>query len=190
MTALLKPEVGYSSSGCSSHGSPSYSAQEPSLMHRSVSSHTLPKSVSRLIRLPAEFVDSEASSVRRVFSAGDLPMVDMVHHNQRSESSLSIESSIIESMSRASRYSPEEKRERIERYRSKRSQRNFTKKIKYACRKTLADSRPRVRGRFARTEEMEKSSQSQWRQMGVEEDDEYDDNWVSLLDALSANTMP
>lgn len=26
-------------------------------------------------------------------------------------------------------------------------------KIKYACRKTLADSRPRIRGRFARNDE-------------------------------------
>lgn len=37
---------------------------------------------------------------------------------------------IIEGMSRACRYSPEEKKERIERYRSKRNQRNFNKKIK------------------------------------------------------------
>lgn len=43
----------------------------------------------------------------------------------RSESSM-----IIEGMNRASKYSPEEKKERIERYRSKRNQRNFNKKIK------------------------------------------------------------
>lgn len=36
------------------------------------------------------------------------------------------------------------------RYRQKRHERNFSKRIKYQCRKTLADSRPRVRGRFAR----------------------------------------
>uniref|UniRef100_J3NCI4 CCT domain-containing protein n=1 Tax=Oryza brachyantha TaxID=4533 RepID=J3NCI4_ORYBR len=48
------------------------------------------------------------------------------------------------------RYSAEERRERIEKYRSKRNLRNFDKKITYACRKTLADSRPRVKGRFAR----------------------------------------
>uniref|UniRef100_A0A0E0ML47 CCT domain-containing protein n=1 Tax=Oryza punctata TaxID=4537 RepID=A0A0E0ML47_ORYPU len=48
------------------------------------------------------------------------------------------------------RYSAEERRERIEKYRSKRNHRNFDKKITYACRKTLADSRPRVKGRFAR----------------------------------------
>ncbi|KAF2601513.1 hypothetical protein F2Q70_00028307 [Brassica cretica] len=35
----------------------------------------------------------------------------------------------------------------------KRNERNFSKKIKYACRKTLADSRPRVRGRFAKNDE-------------------------------------
>ncbi|KAF7064885.1 hypothetical protein CFC21_071097 [Triticum aestivum] len=50
----------------------------------------------------------------------------------------------------AGRYSTDERRERIEKYRSKRNQRNFQKKITYACRKTLADSRPRVKGRFAR----------------------------------------
>uniref|UniRef100_A0A0E0BR24 CCT domain-containing protein n=1 Tax=Oryza glumipatula TaxID=40148 RepID=A0A0E0BR24_9ORYZ len=48
------------------------------------------------------------------------------------------------------RYSAEERRERIEKYRSKRNHRNFERKITYACRKTLADSRPRVKGRFAR----------------------------------------
>ncbi|XP_042455505.1 uncharacterized protein LOC122040234 [Zingiber officinale] len=51
---------------------------------------------------------------------------------------------------RVRRYSAEERKERIDRYRSKRNQRNFQKKITYACRKTLADSRPRVRGRFAK----------------------------------------
>ncbi|KAG8078414.1 hypothetical protein GUJ93_ZPchr0007g6333 [Zizania palustris] len=53
------------------------------------------------------------------------------------------------------RYSAEERKERIERYRVKRHQRNFNKKITYACRKTLADSRPRVKGRFARNGEAE-----------------------------------
>ncbi|KAL6206064.1 PREDICTED: uncharacterized protein LOC101304258 [Fragaria vesca subsp. vesca] len=48
------------------------------------------------------------------------------------------------------RYSEEERKERIERYLKKRNQRNFNKTIKYACRKTLADKRVRVRGRFAR----------------------------------------
>ncbi|KAI0519250.1 hypothetical protein KFK09_006692 [Dendrobium nobile] len=58
------------------------------------------------------------------------------------------------------RYSSKDRRERIERYRSKRNQRNFHKKITYACRKTLADSRPRVRGRFARNDEVEQETDS------------------------------
>jgi len=47
----------------------------------------------------------------------------------------------------------EERRQKLSRYREKKMQRNFGRKIKYACRKALADNQPRVRGRFARTEE-------------------------------------
>ncbi|PON91778.1 LOW QUALITY PROTEIN: CCT domain containing protein [Trema orientale] len=52
------------------------------------------------------------------------------------------------------RYSEEERKERIVRYLKKRNQRNFNKTIKYAFRKTLADRRVRVRGRFARNNEV------------------------------------
>lgn len=57
--------------------------------------------------------------------------INLVQHSYRSESPLSNERSmIIEGMTKACRYSPEERKERIERYRSKRNQRNFNKKIK------------------------------------------------------------
>ncbi|EEF48797.1 conserved hypothetical protein [Ricinus communis] len=52
------------------------------------------------------------------------------------------------------RYTVEERKDRILRYLKKRNQRNFNKTIKYACRKTLADRRVRVRGRFARNNEL------------------------------------
>ncbi|XP_068323320.1 zinc finger protein CONSTANS-LIKE 3-like [Pyrus communis] len=55
-----------------------------------------------------------------------------------------------QSTMKVGRYSEEERKERIDRYLKKRNQRNFNKTIKYACRKTLADRRVRVRGRFAR----------------------------------------
>lgn len=83
---------------------------------------------------------------------------------------------------KVTRLSPEERKEKIHRYIKKRNERNFSKKIKvqlsislevlfvqghltdsavlthnyiqYACRKTLADSRPRVRGRFAKNDEL------------------------------------
>ncbi|KAB1668853.1 hypothetical protein ES319_1Z102200v1 [Gossypium barbadense] len=72
------------------------------------------------------------------------------------------------------RYNPEERQERISKYRAKRNQRNFNKTIKYACRKTLADSRPRIRGRFARNDEaieIPKAACST-------RDEEEDDLWV------------
>ncbi|PXF49765.1 Zinc finger protein CONSTANS-LIKE 1 [Gracilariopsis chorda] len=36
----------------------------------------------------------------------------------------------------------------LERFRNKRANRSFRKRVRYACRKQLADSRPRVKGRF------------------------------------------
>ncbi|CAN0921698.1 Zinc finger protein CONSTANS-LIKE 1 [Linum grandiflorum] len=108
------------------------------------------------------------SAVRRVFSAGDLhneywndgEMRMMMRKRAESPSMSTSEScsSIIESMSKASKYSPLEKQQRILRYRTKRNLRNFSKKIKYECRKTLADSRPRIRGRFARNDELDNIS--------------------------------
>ncbi|KAI3461493.1 hypothetical protein Pfo_018156 [Paulownia fortunei] len=189
----LRSEIGYSSSGCSSYmGSPSsitsYGTYSPTLIQRSISSHSLQKN---LESSPTGYFESETSSVRKVLSIGDLQQgVNLAQHSQRSNGPLASERSIIESMNRATRYSPEEKRERIDRYRSKRNLRNFNKKIKYECRKTLADTRPRVRGRFAKNDEIEKAPQSQWDHAYVEEDDEDDDSWIRILDALSTNLMP
>jgi hypothetical protein len=49
----------------------------------------------------------------------------------------------------------ETRKQKLSRYWDKKARRNFGRKIKYACRKALADSQPRIRGRFARTEELE-----------------------------------
>ncbi|GAA0143666.1 hypothetical protein Leryth_003726 [Lithospermum erythrorhizon] len=63
-------------------------------------------------------------------------------------------SNLDDSAFKVGKLSVEEKKEKIHRYMKKRNERNFSKKIKYACRKTLADSRPRVRGRFAKNDEL------------------------------------
>ncbi|KAG8387760.1 hypothetical protein BUALT_Bualt02G0054800 [Buddleja alternifolia] len=141
--SALRSEIGYTSSGCSSYGgSPnsltSYGTYSPSLIQRSISSHSLQKNLevySPMHSSPPGYIETETSSVRKVLSTGDLQMlkqqgINLAQHNQRLNSPLANESSIIESMSRASPYSPEEKKERIERYRSKRNLRNFNKKIK------------------------------------------------------------
>lgn len=45
-------------------------------------------------------------------------------------------------------YTRAERRAKIERFKEKKNRRNFDKKILYACRKSFADSRPRIGGRF------------------------------------------
>ncbi|KAL1558622.1 zinc finger protein CO3-like isoform X1 [Salvia divinorum] len=189
--SALRSEIGYTSSGCSSYGG-SPTPYSPTLMHRSISSHSLHGNmdVYSAINSSAAYCDYDATSVRKVLSTGDLQGSQQQQQSPRLNSPLMNESSIIESMSRASPYSPEEKKERIERYRSKRNLRNFNKKIKYECRKTLADSRPRIRGRFARNDETDKApqTQSQWEEHNQEEEE--DDNWINFIDSFSANLMP
>ncbi|XP_038902180.1 zinc finger protein CONSTANS-LIKE 5-like [Benincasa hispida] len=138
---------------------------------------------------------SAPTAANRLINRPLFPAGDFQRNNQRAESPVSCESSItIEGMSRACRYSPEEKKERIERYRTKRNQRNFNKKIKYACRKSLADSRPRIRGRFARyNDDVVKNYPMQWSH-GQEEEQEANncgDNWIKyFIDAYSTNLIP
>ncbi|XP_021820865.1 putative zinc finger protein CONSTANS-LIKE 11 [Prunus avium] len=89
-----------------------------------------------------------AGQMRRVSSTGDLQNFRTARNPR--------ESSVMEEAAanfKMGRYSAEERKEKISKYRAKRSQRNFNKTIKYACRKTLADNRPRIRGRFARNDE-------------------------------------
>ncbi|KAM1040269.1 hypothetical protein ACFX13_030219 [Malus domestica] len=181
------------SSGSSSYGASPisngayecYGEPDPNLIQRSVSSHSLQKTCGTH-KLVSDLLESETGHVRRVYSTGDLDLQTINSKNSNgvqvvqqlqyggynrtsSESSLlsSETSMIIEGMSKACRYSPEEKKERIER-------------------KTLADSRPRIRGRFARNDEIEKSPNVQWSNMSGEEDEEEDDSWFNLLDAFSS----
>uniref|UniRef100_A0A6V7QXJ0 CCT domain-containing protein n=1 Tax=Ananas comosus var. bracteatus TaxID=296719 RepID=A0A6V7QXJ0_ANACO len=139
----------------------SYSSSLPSSysLHRSYSTrsfsppihaHYMPSSPSSSSSTSGDYPDFNSGPFRRVFSAGDLQGMNgspvPSENCGRDGGSVAM---------KAARYTAEERKERIERYRSKRHQRNFHKKITYACRKTLADSRPRVRGRFARNGDAE-----------------------------------
>ncbi|KAH9624388.1 hypothetical protein KSS87_011899 [Heliosperma pusillum] len=204
-TGMIENANGSTSTGSSYIGSPSSplscTSSHPlnstrTLFKRSLSSYSLHrKEIYTAISDPQISISNlNLGSMRRVSCTFNLDQgVNMPRQHYHHEASPLVNettSIIIEGMTKPCRYSPTEKKERIERYRSKKSQRNFNKKIQYTCRKTLADSRPRVRGRFARNNELEKSDNSpdtKWSQMTRDVDE---DDWIFLLDSISSNIVP
>ncbi|KAF1865054.1 hypothetical protein Lal_00004428 [Lupinus albus] len=89
--------------------------------------------------------------MRRSFSEGDIKTLG--------NGNLNIVQSPRERPFLISNCTSEERQEKLSRYRNKKTKRNFGRKIKYACRKALADSQPRIRGRFAKTEESDAKRQ-------------------------------
>ncbi|KAJ7979798.1 CCT motif protein [Quillaja saponaria] len=81
-------------------------------------------------------------------------------------------SNLEDSTFKVRKLSVEQRKEKIHRYMKKRNERNFSKKIKYACRKTLADSRPRVRGRFAKNDDFGENHGHRLACSNHEEDDD------------------
>ncbi|RCV42604.1 hypothetical protein SEVIR_9G228300v4 [Setaria viridis] len=115
--------------------------------------------------------DSAAAAQMAAFggSAGEMQMGGGMSPGQLPAAGAVTEASSLEDASfKSARISTEERREKIHRYIKKRNERNFSKKIKYACRKTLADSRPRVRGRFAKNDDYGEPSRA------MQNHDEYD----------------
>ncbi|CAJ2673774.1 homeobox protein 5-like isoform X2 [Trifolium pratense] len=96
-------------------------------------------------------------SVQQVFNPQDFQALGTENHKlvaAAGSANLAPEISHLEDSSlKVGKLSVEQRKEKIHRYMKKRNERNFSKKIKYACRKTLADSRPRVRGRFAKNDD-------------------------------------
>ncbi|GMH29171.1 hypothetical protein Nepgr_031014 [Nepenthes gracilis] len=84
--------------------------------------------------------------------------------------------SLEDSKFKVEKLSVEERKEKIDRYLKKRRERNFSKKITYECRKTLADNRRRVRGRFAKNTAAADSSaaKSPIHIVGHHEEEDYD----------------
>lgn len=80
-----------------------------------------------------------------------------VHKPQESrEFRYTLQTPVIEVFSTETRvgaYSKEERQIRINRFRDKKKKRVWRKQIKYDCRKRLADTRPRIKGRFVSRKE-------------------------------------
>lgn len=135
--------------------------ESPHKMQRSLSSHALGqyslmhgKPSLQFSEFGGLIMRPSFTPMRRVYSTGDI--------KSGQGFTIPFESNCIISEDKEFRighYTVEERKERIHRYRKKRNERNFNKKIKYACRKSLADNQPRVRGRFAsKTRDVRRSS--------------------------------
>ncbi|KAG4983226.1 hypothetical protein JHK87_027975 [Glycine soja] len=132
-------------------------------------------------------------SIQRVFNPPDLQALgtetQKLVAGAGSSATLTPEISHLEDSNlKVGKLSVEQRKEKIHRYMKKRNERNFSKKIKYACRKTLADSRPRVRGRFAKNDEFGESHRQG--SSNHEEDDEEiivkeDDDMVDSSDIFA-----
>lgn len=135
--------------------------ESPHKIQRSFSSHALGQYSLMHGKPSLQFSEFQGLSMRpsftpmrRVYSTGDIKSVQGFTVPFESNCIISEDKEF-----RIGQYTVEERRERIHRYRKKRTERNFNKKIKYACRKSLADNQPRVRGRFAsKTRDVERSS--------------------------------
>ncbi|OVA14693.1 CCT domain [Macleaya cordata] len=99
-----------------------------------------------------------AYGMRRAFSEGDIQTLNTGktnHMHSPFERTLTI-----------GNYNIEDRMQKLSRYRTKKAKRNFGRTIKYACRKALADNQPRVRGRFAKTEESDTQKKTFSKRMG------------------------
>ncbi|KAK7406124.1 hypothetical protein VNO78_07742 [Psophocarpus tetragonolobus] len=115
--------------------------------------------------------------MRRVCSTGDLQTMKATDMSHREVPLLE------EANFKVGRYSAEERKEKISKYRAKRSQRKFKKIIKYACRKTLADNRTRIRGRFARNDEISEVPKAPCSSSTTQE--YQDEFWVEFIEGLN-----
>ncbi|CAI0383119.1 unnamed protein product [Linum tenue] len=118
-----------------------------------------------------------SDSLQRVFNPSDLQAFSnetkQLVGGAPSSTPLTTELASLEDSSfKVGKLSVEQRKEKIHRYMKKRNERNFSKKIKYACRKTLADSRPRVRGRFAKNDDFGDTNRAACSNHEEEEDDE------------------
>ncbi|XP_042468604.1 uncharacterized protein LOC122051500 [Zingiber officinale] len=105
----------------------------------------------RLDFLDFQGLDFEAAlGLRRASSEGDVQNLGNKSTNSRNATTVC---SSFEQPFSISENKTELRLQKLSRYREKKSKRNFGRKIKYACRKALADSQPRIRGRFAKTED-------------------------------------
>lgn len=144
--------------------------QQQSLNHRRYGINENIDSNSESITMPNPLVSlSHSEGISSASGASQMQGLRVTSSSQHSNSNASNRSSsqccfdlsqlnfeLINKGGRIGIYLPDARRERIAKFHLKRQKRIWRKRIKYDCRKKLADSRPRIKGRFVKRSEMRK----------------------------------
>ena len=121
---------------------------------RSVASHQTPVSEtsSSTPAAPAEIVPTNSDSASGEMAT--LPSA-LSTNTANGASPATFQLELLNKDGRIGIYLPEARKARIARFHAKRKMRIWRKRIKYDCRKKLADSRPRIKGRFVKRSDVD-----------------------------------
>lgn len=117
------------------------------LIHQQANASKFPKPTSH----PKETLlihQAQCKSGIRKLEAGKKPDFNSIGKIESTTSDDS--SSLSGTVKMIGKYNPEQRKLRIQKFLEKRKRRVWRKKIKYDCRKKLADDRPRIKGRFVK----------------------------------------
>eukprot|EP00978_Attheya_sp_CCMP212_P016025 scaffold41671_cov46-Attheya_sp.AAC.2 len=145
--AISLPKVNRpdASSGVTNQGSKFDSSRQPSAMMNGI------KPIS------SKFLGSNMhhNSMRHTHVNSPLLMHNTTIQSTLSGTNVNCSMELLNKGGRIGIYLPEARRARIAKFHSKRKMRIWRKRIKYDCRKKLADSRPRIKGRFVKRSDMD-----------------------------------
>lgn len=110
----------------------------------------VPKKPSRATAVAARSVSTGGSA-----AASSKPLLVHSHASSSNGNAPAFSLDLLNKDGRIGIYLPEARRARIARFHAKRSKRIWRKRIKYDCRKKLADSRPRIKGRFVKRSDVD-----------------------------------